>query len=165
MKKKVEFAPIDLRGVADIYSIRIEGDPETELHKFLVLFKSATDAYLKDDFNRIAEALKKISEQGALERFFRPEGRMADRVFAIPISILPRDKSKHGTLRLYCIRVSDKLLIVGGGGMKTTDSYEQDPVLSGAVCVLQAIDKELNEREDEGVVIEDEIQNITVYID
>lgn len=104
MKRRVEFTPIDLRGVADIYSIKIEGEQASEFLKFLVLFRTETDKYLLDDFNRIAEALKKISEQGALERFFRPEGRMWDRIFAVPLEIRPRDKTKHGTLRLYCIR-------------------------------------------------------------
>lgn len=99
MKRRVEFTPIDLRGVADIYSIKIEGEQASEFLKFLVLFRTETDKYLLDDFNRIAEALKKISEQGALERFFRPEGRMGDRIFAVPLEIRPRDKTKHGTLR------------------------------------------------------------------
>lgn len=165
MKRKIEFAPIDLRGVADIYSIRIEGDPDSEFRKFLVLFKNETDKYLKDDFYRIAEAIKKISEQGALERFFRPEGSRDDRVYAIPLEILPRDKTKHGTLRLYCIRVSDRLLIVGSGGKKATDSYEEDPVLTEAVTTLQSIDESLAEMESDGTTLEDEIQNITIYID
>lgn len=165
MKKKVEFVPVNLQGIADIYSIRVDTETESEFKKFLVLFRSETDPYLKDDFFRIAEAIKKISEQGALERFFRPEGRRSDRVWAIPLEIIPRDKTKHGTLRLYCIRVSDKLLIVGGGGEKTTDEYQQDPILNDAVALLQSIDAELLAMEDDGTSIENEIQNITVYID
>lgn len=165
MKRRVEFTPIDLRGVADIYSIKIEGEQASEFLKFLVLFRTETDKYLLDDFNRIAESLKKISEQGALERFFRPEGRMGDRIFAVPLEIRPRDKTKHGTLRLYCIRISDKLLIIGNGGKKTTSSYEEDADLSEAVAILQSIDKQLSIKESEGTNIESNIQNITVYID
>lgn len=165
MRRKIEFTPVDLRGVADIYSIKIEGDSNSEFKKFLILFQTSSDKYLQDDFYRIAEAIKKISEQGALERFFRPEGAVSDRVWAIPLEILQRDKTKHGTLRLYCIRISDKLLIIGGGGEKKTDKYEQDSILSEAVETLQSIDHELFLFEQDGRIIEDEIQNITVFID
>lgn len=165
MKRKIEFSPVNLRGIADIYSIRIGEDRDNEFRKFLILFKSETDKYLQDDFYRIAEAINEISEKGALERFFRPEGKYADRVYAVPKEILRRDKTKHGTLRLYCLRISDKLLIIGGGGEKTTDSYEQDPILSEAVETLQAVDYELSQLEDAGKSVEDDIQNITIYID
>lgn len=165
MKQRIEFTPVDLRGVADIYSIKIDGDSNSEFRKFLILFQSSSDKYLKDDLYRIAEAIKKISEQGALQRFFRSEGAFRDRVLAIPLQILNRDKTKHGTLRLYCIRISDKLLIIGGGGEKKTDKYEQDPILSKAVTTLQSIDHELFLLEQDGQIIEDDIQNITVFID
>lgn len=81
------------------------------------------------------------------------------------MEIRPRDKTKHGTLRLYCIRISDKLLIIGNGGKKTTSSYEEDADLSEAVAILQSIDKQLSIKESEGTNIESNIQNITVYID
>ena len=165
MKRKIEFVPIDLRGVADIYSIRIEGEQESEFSKFLILFRSETDKFLQDDFFRIVEALREISEKGAMERFFRLEGKISDRVSAIPLQILARDKTKHGTLRLYCLRVSDELLILGGGGKKTTDAYEQDSILLEAVTTLQAVGKELFRLENEGKDIEEEILNIILYID
>lgn len=164
MKRKIEFSPVNLRGIADIYSIRIDGEPNNEFRKFLILFKSETDRYLQDDFFRIAEAIKKISEIGALERFFRPEGKFADRVFAIPRDILHRDKSRHGTLRLYCLRISDKLLIIGGGGKKTTDAYNEDPALLEAVETLQSVDSELLQLEEDGNNIEEDIQNITILL-
>ena len=165
MKRKVEFAPVNLQGVADIYSVRVDAETDHEFRKFLILFRSTSDQYIQNDFNRIVEGIKKISEQGALERFFRPEGKRIDRVWAIPLEILPRDKTKHGTLRVYCIRISDKLLIIGGGGVKTTDAYDSDPLLNDSVLLLQAIDKELMRLEEDGTCIEDNIQNITVYID
>ena len=90
---------------------------------------------------------------------------MGDRIFAVPLEIRPRDKTKHGTLRLYCIRISDKLLIIGKGGKKTTSSYEEDADLSEVVAILQSIDKQLSIKESEGTNIESNIQNITVYID
>lgn len=136
-KHKVEFVPLLLTDKTDIYTIRLDEEKDTE------------DAYLKDDLDRILIAIEKISTNGALESFFRYEGKYADRVCAVPLLITPRDKQKHGTLRLYCIRVSDNLLIVGGGGLKTTDSYDVDENLLSKVETLQAIDAQLQDLEKE----------------
>ena len=65
---------------------------------------------------------------------------------------------------MYCIRISDKLLILGGGGLKTTDSYEQDDILNKKVEDLQLIDKEIATLEKR-TIIEDAIYNITIEID
>ena len=44
-------------------------------------------------------------------------------------------------LRLYCLRISDQILIVGNGGVKTTRTYEEDAELSGYVMNLQKFDQ------------------------
>ena len=162
--KKIEFVPFLLTEVTDIFSIRIDGDRLSEVQKFLVMFKDTSDPVLQDDMSKILTGLSEIANNGALERFFRYEGKMNDRVVAMPLYIVPRDHSKHGTLRLYCIRVSDKLLIVGGGGLKTTQTPEEDPVLSSHVETLLSIDKRLNEF-GEGMNINDMLFNLTVEID
>ena len=43
-------------------------------------------------------------------------------------------------LRLYCLRISDQILIVGNGGVKITRTYEEDMELSGYVMDLQKFD-------------------------
>ena len=163
--QKVEFVPLMLTEKSDIYSIRINDDKETEFRKFIVLFKDSKDAYLKDDFDRILAAIEKIAQNGALESFFRYEGGINDRVQAIPLLIKPRNKKKHGTLRLYCIRISETLVIVGGGGLKVTDTYEENSLLLEHVSRLQEIDAQLSSMEKEGIKLGDHIMNITIQID
>lgn len=165
VKTKVEFVPLLLTEKTDIYTIRLNEDKNTEFNKFLIMFKDTKDEYLKGDLDRILTAIEKISENGALESYFRNEGLFKDRVCAIPLLIEPRDKTKHGTLRLYCIRVSDNLLIVGGGGLKVTDSYEEDEILKSKVSTLQAVDAELKKLERQQVKLIDDIVNIIVQID
>ena len=165
LKRRVEFSPVDLRGIVSVYSIRIGDDLSNEYQKFLIMFRSSQDEYLMDDFFEIIESIAKVSETGAKERFFRPEGSLNDRVVAIPLATRPRDRTRHGSLRLYCIRVSENLLILGGGGEKRTATYEGETVLLGAVETLQAVDKELFKLEREGKNIEEDIMNITLYID
>lgn len=160
---KVEFTPYILREAADIYSFRIEGEKESEFGKFLVMFKDIKDPYLLDDFNRIVLAISKMSEDGVLENFFRSEGKVDDRVVAIPLEVKESGHIRE-TLRLYCIRLSDKLLILGNGGIKRTRTYQEDKWLKECVETLQKIDKELMDLEECGVVLEDKIMNINLEL-
>lgn len=61
---------------------------------------------------------------GARENLFRPEG---GKIKAVPLFIAQRRKRGVGTLRLYCIRISDKILVVGNGGIKKVAKYEDEP--------------------------------------
>ncbi|MBQ3689926.1 MAG: hypothetical protein II937_08745 [Bacteroidales bacterium] len=89
-------------------------------------------------------ALEKIIDKGALERFFRIEGKMSDRVSALAL-----DSRK---LRLYCLRISDQILIVGNGGIKTTRTYQEDETLSGYVLDLQKFDELLSQAQKNGTI-------------
>lgn len=116
-----------------MFSICFSGSNESEFEKFLREFKD--NATYNKDFNTILLALSKIIDKGALERFFRNEGKMNDNVKALAI-----DSRK---LRLYCLRISDQVLILGNGGVKTTRTYQENEKLSGYVMDLQTFDKVL----------------------
>ena len=163
--KKVDFVPFLLTETTDIFSIRIEGEQQTEVEKFLVLFKDSENHYIQADLESILKAISNISQNGALESYFRPEGSLNDRVVALPIYVVPRNKEREGTLRLYGIRVSNDLLIIGGGGIKTTQTYEEDETLRNHVALLQKIDYALKMLSSQGVKILDEVYNLTILID
>lgn len=74
-----------------------------------------------------------IEGAGFLERYFRPEGKMNDHVCAVPI------ETSH--LRLYCLRLSDSVLIAGNGGVKDARRYQDCPELAGYVISLQKLDE------------------------
>lgn len=146
----VEFVPILLTEKADVFSIRLSGESMSEFNKFYIRFKDTDDTYLLNDLNRILATIKAIGLKGALENETRPEGKMQDRICAIPLITEPRDKQKHGTLRLYCIRISEKLFIVGGGGIKKNQTYQENSGLADQVLLLQQIDKKLLALEADG---------------
>lgn len=77
--------------------------------------------------------MTRIARTGALERYFRNEGKMSDSVVAIPVT--------SSKLRLYCLRLSDKILVLGNGGVKKTRRYEDDPILNGYVMTLQKFEE------------------------
>ena len=142
-----------------MFSICFDGHDLSEFEKFLNEFKD--NATYNKDFNVILLALSKVIDKGALERFFRNEGRMNDNVKALAI-----DSRK---LRLYCLRISDQILILGNGGVKTTRTYQEDSKLSGYVMDLQTFDKVLLNAQKSGkITIEKnmitDIQRVTFEI-
>lgn len=56
------------------------------------------------------------------------------------------------TLRLYCLNISHKILVLGNGGVKTTQTYEEDPHLHKCVQTLQRIDIEIKKNERQQIV-------------
>lgn len=121
LKKKTTVELLNESEKTSLYSISFEMDGTTEFEKFVSEFEM--NATYNQDYQRIIAALQAILRIGALERFFRPEGGLNDEVQALPI--------ESGKLRLYCLRLSDQIVILGNGGIKNTRTYEQDPRLYG----------------------------------
>ena len=151
--KTINLKTIEQNDNVSLYSICFNGNDVSEYEDFLMKFKD--NSTLNYDFQRILLALEKIIDRGALERFFRIEGKMNDRVSALAI-----DSRK---LRLYCLRISDQILIVGNGGVKTTRTYQEDEKLSGYVMDLQRFDELLKQaQQNSSITIE---KNMIVGID
>ena len=125
------------------YTIQFLSENESEFEQFYNKFKD--DVEFNPDLMRIVGFLGRIADFGALERYFRPEGKMSDHVVALPVVT--------SKLRLYCLRLSDKILILGNGGVKKTKSYEEDDELSGYVITLQNFDKLIKEGTESGTII------------
>lgn len=125
-----------------IYTLQFLRDVESEFEKFVAKFRE--DADYSEDFSRIAAFIKRIAMTGALERYFRPEGKINDSVVELPVT--------SSKLRLYCLRLSDKILILGNGGVKTSQRYEDDTLLNGYVITLQKFEKLLRQEVANGKV-------------
>ena len=113
------------------------------MEKFYSKFKESSE--YNEDFERIINVMLGMLDKGALERFFRYEGKMNDRVVALPLL-----RSK---LRLYCLRLSDKIIVVGNGGIKSTRTYEESDELRGYVLSLQQLDKLLRDGVKDGSIV------------
>lgn len=146
----VELVLLDQNENCTVYTIQFLNDEQHEFEKFVS--KIRADATLDKDYRAIARFIDQILDFGALERYFRPEGKMKDSVVA-----LPTIKSR---LRLYCLRLSDKILILGNGGEKKTRTYDDDASLKGYVVTLQRFEELLRKGIRDGVVVvtENEIQ-------
>lgn len=125
-----------------MYSIQFLSEDESEFERFYAKFKD--ESVYNEDFERLLNILGRIADFGAFERFFRPEGKMSDGVCALPVL-----KSR---LRLYCLRLSDKILILGNGGVKNTRTYDEDDMLKGYVITLQNFDRLIKEGVRDGSI-------------
>ena len=124
-----------------IYSPKYDGETQTEFEKFMYDNGELENPQLKKDFDAIIAAIKKIIDDcGARENLFRPEG---NNIKAIPLCIEQRRGKGVGTLRLYCIRISVKILIIGNGGIKRVKRYEDDPILLDIVNKLRSIEHQV----------------------
>lgn len=68
---KVEFVPLILTETTDIYAIKLNDSVHSEFSDFMSTFKESTDPYLRQDLDRILSSIENISQNGALENFFR----------------------------------------------------------------------------------------------
>lgn len=126
-----------------LYTIQFLSEDSSEFERFYNKFKD--DVEFNPDLMRIVGFLGRIADFGALERYFRPEEKMNDNVVALPVV--------QSKLRLYCLRLSDKILILGNGGKKRSKTYEEDNELSGYVLTLQNFDQLIKEGVNDGSII------------
>ncbi len=139
---EVELLLVDSSENCMMYTIQFLSDDMSEFEKFISKFKK--DAELNPDFQSIMRFVEQILSNGALERYFRREGKMTDSVVALPVL-----KSK---LRLYCLRLTDKIIVLGNGGVKTSRTYQEDDTLQGYVIDLQKFERLLRQEVNSGNV-------------
>lgn len=153
---EIELLLLDQTENCTVYTIQFLSEDLNEFEKFVSKFQG--EGELNKDFRIIAKFIDQILDFGALERYFRPEGRMKDSVVALP--------TLRSRLRLYGLRLSDKILILGNGGEKTTKSYQEDDKLSGYVLTLQKFEEILKEGVKNGsvTITENEILTDEIFV-
>ena len=127
MEQKYNIELIEEYEDINFYSIHLEGEELSEFENFFEKFPEGCS--YDEEIDVVISWLDKISERGALERYFRPEGHYGDGVGVIPIDI-------GNKIRLYCIRLSNKILIFGNGGVKDAKSWQQSTTLAPYVKLL-----------------------------
>lgn len=142
MEKNLFIELLEDNGKVSLYSPRFEGEQYTEFEKFLLAFKEQ----YPDDVKQIVYRLDIAKREGAQDRHFRYEGKMGDRVMALPSHL------ETTSLRLYLLNIQSRILILGNGGLKSTAKYQEDANLNKCVETLQKIDIELKLREKKKVL-------------
>ena len=142
MTQKYSLELIEEHEAVNYYSIHLDEEEQSELERFFEKFPEGCE-YDKD-IDIIIAWLDRISEKGALERYFRNEGRFGDGVGAIPV--------ETNNLRLYCIRLSNKILIFGNGGVKDSATWQESKTLSEYVEMLMDTSRFISSRLSNGTL-------------
>lgn len=133
---------IEEHEAVNFYSVHLNDEEISELERFFEKFPEGSG--YDEDIDVIISWLDKIGDRGALERYFRYEGRFGDGVSALPIDA--------GHLRLYCIRLSDKILVFGNGGVKDTVTWQESSSLAEYVETLVDTSRFIASRLAEGTI-------------
>lgn len=117
-----------------IYSVSID---ESETTIFEMFLQENYDKY-RNELEEIAHKLNIMAGiTGFTDTFFKMnEGKPGDGICAVT--------DLKGKLRLYCIRFGNILLILGGGGRKTTRTYQEGPKLYSEIQLLQKVSEALS---------------------
>jgi hypothetical protein len=106
-----------------LYSVRWQDSELNETDKFFLRLQE--NEKLNKPLTDLALLLEYISdEKGALDDFFRFENQAQ----ALPSNRALSEieiKTKNFPLRLYCLKLTDSLLILFGGGEKTADTAQE----------------------------------------
>ena len=81
-----------------------------------------------------------------MECYFRPEGKFGDGVGVIPIEL-------GNKIRLYCLRLSDKILVFGNGGIKDAKSWQESETLAPYVKMLIDTSRFISSRIKDGTIV------------
>lgn len=149
-----------------LYSPHYNKKDKNEFDAFVEKYKDLTNPKLLQDYQEILSKIYKIlTDCGARENLFRPEGR---NIKALPIFIADF-RRKIGTLRLYCIRISDRILILGAGGIKKAQTLKENPELFKITEQLREIEhkiyiasKKLGVNYDDYYAMKKIIESITI---
>ena len=134
------------------YTFQIEGHNQNETDKFFSKFELSEE--IGDDLYRLNRLIITIGDKtGAIFELFRPE----DEAVALPPKpnfrvrrILQIQELEHNSLRLYCIWISEGIVILGNGGIKTSQKTEDSPDLMPHFRFIKSMGKQINK-----LIIED----------
>jgi hypothetical protein len=115
----VSIKPFKTFEKVNYYTLQIEGATESETDKFFNRFEHETE--LEEDLNNLVAWLEEIGERrGAKSHLFRFE----ESAGALPPPQKFLAELPVNDLRLYCVRISDEIVILANGGVKTSQTVQ-----------------------------------------
>jgi hypothetical protein len=141
------------------YTVRWDETPLSETDKFFQRFLETESLQnYREDFDEIVALIKIMGEQvGAAERFFRFE----DAAQALPpkSTVYVRQllvSDGQNTLRLYCTRLRDNIVVLFNGGIKSSQKVSDSPDLTTKFREAQHFAKKIDKAIQEKDILMDE---------
>lgn len=123
----------------DIYSLKRDGSGLTDAEEFLEYGELLKPQQLKEAFSSILGYIRSISNCGARENLFRREGKSVSALPLLAGNTKGIDR-RVGKLRLYCIRISEQILIIGKGLVTKAAKNKDDPKIMEIISELEDIE-------------------------
>lgn len=121
--------------VITIYTIRFEGSKLSATNNFV---NEYSENGFAEDLDMISSWLGYLKDRGAEPRYFRSENNVS----AGPVAF--------SRLRIYCIRCSQNIVILDGGGEKKGQKTQDGAETWKAMKLMMEIDKRLIEKIRQG---------------
>ncbi|MCC6723275.1 MAG: hypothetical protein IT258_02105 [Saprospiraceae bacterium] len=124
----------------NFYAFQIEGEEDTEPDKFFNRFENELE--VAEDLNNLIAWIEEIGDKrGAKEYLFRFE----ESAQALPPSAKFLVELPVRDLRLYCVRLSDEIVILANGGLKTSQKVAESPDLMAKFRFANRVSKCISE--------------------
>jgi len=107
------------------YTVRVVGKLQSEFRDFQTrMLQNEKDKKQVAEINRLIKIIGK--KYGAQERFFKREG-FAERLPPATYHFIDSDGETDFGLRLYCVRISEDVVVLLNGARKTTQKIKDCP--------------------------------------
>lgn len=134
------------------YTFLVEGRTQSETDSFFSRFEQ--DTQLANDVNLLVTWMTEIGQRrGASQRYFRFENDA--NALPPPARIMAELGDDYCRLRLYCIRLSDEVVILANGGLKIGRTVQDSPDLMTKFRFANKMASQLNELIQSGELIMD----------
>ncbi|HEY6082287.1 MAG TPA: hypothetical protein VIU45_02445 [Chitinophagaceae bacterium] len=141
VKYKIVKLPSLCGNEASVYTIYLESERQTLFDRFISENKPEYERELSNMITRLKSMGTKV---GAREQYFKlHEGKPGDMVCAL------YDESDK-FLRLYCIRYGKSFIVLGGGGPKNVEAWQDDLKLTEEVTWMISVSNDIYQRMQEG---------------
>ena len=108
------------------YTFWVEGRAQSETDAFFTRFEN--ESALTSDLNLLVAWIQEIGQnRGAQTRYFRFENDAT--ALPPPARVMAELGNSYCQFRLYCIRLSDEVVILANGGRKTSQTAQNSPEL------------------------------------
>ena len=140
MKRTVYIELYREKGDVILYTIRFDQQTDNETDAFFRRFKEHPE--YQEDVQIIVRALQNIERRGAEDRYLRHENNAV--LHAL------RESSN---LRLYCLKGHKYCLVLGGGGIKSSQKVQDSPDAFPHFQTMNKVDKAFREALLEGEIV------------
>ena len=124
MNTFVKIEPFKTFSRVRYYTFWVEGRDKSEADTFFSKFEN--EAELANDLTLLVAWLSEIgNNRGAKARYFRQEN--SAEALPPPARIMSELSIERCDLRLYCVRLSEQVVILANGGRKTSRAVQDSP--------------------------------------